>query len=277
MTEVRGRGHEVIYRTTERRDWENALAKPTDLVLVAGGDGTVGKVAPKLVGRKTPLSVLPLGTANNLARALGFSGKVEVLIRQLRDAKPRGFDVGLVRGPWGKRYVFEGVGGGLLAQYLLGPKKHTEDLSTEEEMTLHVCQLRKLLSRYQAQEWRLKVDGQELHDRFLLFEAMNIRSVGPVLNLAPAAETGDGHFDLVVAREAERDTLMDYLAVRLQGKKTPDFPLPACNCQHLRIPWEHSPIHLDDDLWREDDDEPPRSGAVEISVLKSALMIFRPD
>ena len=270
-------GHRVTYRSTKGPDWETALAKPADIILVAGGDGTVGKVARQLVGTKTPLSVLPLGTANNLARTLGFTGKVETLISQLRDGKPRGFDVGLVRGQWGERYIFEGVGGGLLAEYLGGPKRATENLSTEEEMTLHVCQLRKLLNHYQAREWKLRIDGEELHDRFLLFEAMNICSVGPVLNLAPAANTGDGHFDLVLARESERDTLMDYLAVRLRGKKAPAFPLPACNFRRLQIPWKRTPIHLDDDLWPEDNDKQSRSGEIEISVLKSALVVFRPD
>jgi diacylglycerol kinase family enzyme len=92
-------------------------------VLVAGGDGTVGKIARHLIGRKIPLSVLPLGTANNLARTLGFHPSVETLIAQLKDGESSKFDVGLARGPWGKRYFFEGAGAGLLAEYLRAPWK----------------------------------------------------------------------------------------------------------------------------------------------------------
>ena len=43
-----------------------------DAVIVAGGDGTVGKVAKRLAGTDVPLVVLPTGTANNIARSLGI-------------------------------------------------------------------------------------------------------------------------------------------------------------------------------------------------------------
>ena len=274
---LRAAGHKVAYHSTKERGWKKAIASAKGLIVVAGGDGTVGKVARELIGRKTSLSVLPLGTANNLARALGFTRPVRELIEQLDEGKGHGFDVGLVRGPWGKRYVFEGVGAGLLAEYFRLPRRDTDDLTKEEEMTWHVLRLRKLLSTYRPREWQLKLDGEELSDHFLLLEAMNIRSVGPVLNLAPKARTGDGYFDLVLARESERDRLMDYLSARLQGKKEPTFPLPARTFRRLHIRWKRLPLHLDDELWPEKDGEKVSPGEIEISVVKSALVISRPD
>jgi diacylglycerol kinase (ATP) len=88
-----------------------ALKKKIDLVLVAGGDGSVSKVACRLVAMssKVPLAVLPLGTANNFARSLGFCLSAKELIEQLNDGRCDTFDVGLARGPWGKRYFFEGA------------------------------------------------------------------------------------------------------------------------------------------------------------------------
>src|SRR6266436_32025 len=44
-----------------------ALENRPDLVVVAGGDGTVRRVASELVGRDIPLAIIPLGTFNNLA------------------------------------------------------------------------------------------------------------------------------------------------------------------------------------------------------------------
>lgn len=215
---LRDAGHKVTYRSAKSRNWKAALDQPADLIVAAGGDGTVGKVARQLIGRKTSLSVLPLGTANNLARALGFDRPVEKLIERIGKGKPRGFDMGLACGPWGRRYLFEGAGAGLLAEYLRLPKeKERNQLSKEEEMKRHVARLRRLLSKYRARKWKLRLDDDELTGRYLLFEAMNICSIGPVLNLAPGAKTGDGHFDLVLAREAERETLMNYLTARLKS------------------------------------------------------------
>ncbi len=274
---LRQNGHQVTYRSTKERKWKAALDRRADLVLIAGGDGTVGKVARQLIGRETPLSVLPLGTANNLARTLGFDRPVKKLLAQIGKGTLCGFDVGLARGPWGRRYLFEGIGGGLLAEYLrLPPMEEVEGRSREEEMQQHVTRLRKLLSRSRARKWKLQIDDEKLTDRFLLFEALNICSVGPVLNFAPEAKTNDGRFDLVLARESERETLMDYLAARLAGEKKPDFPLPVRSFKRLRIDWKRSPLHLDDELWPNDDEEKPKPGAIEIEVRPSALKVLRP-
>jgi len=104
---LRAAGHKVTYQSTRERGWKKSLANSKNLVVVAGGDGTVGKVAQRLIGHRTPLAILPTGTANNLARSLGFTDSVQESIEQLRNGQPVGFDVGVARGPWGERYFFE--------------------------------------------------------------------------------------------------------------------------------------------------------------------------
>src|SRR5438552_13522233 len=67
-------GHKAIYQSSKKKGITKALKKKIDLVLVAGGDGTVSKAARRLVAMNSevPLAVLPLGTANNFARSLGL-------------------------------------------------------------------------------------------------------------------------------------------------------------------------------------------------------------
>src|SRR5438132_2096955 len=91
-------GHQVTYQSTKKSSYKKALKKSTDLVLVAGGDGTVGKIGRELIDTGIPLSVLPLGTANNLARSLGFIASPEEIITGLAHGKRRAFDVGIARG-----------------------------------------------------------------------------------------------------------------------------------------------------------------------------------
>lgn len=181
---LREAGHKVSYQSTKERGWKGSLAAAKDLILVAGGDGTVGKVAHKLIGRTTPLAILPTGTANNLARSLGFTDSMQELINHLHFGRPAGFDVGVAQGPWGRRRFFEAAGAGLLAEYLQMPKPESRDLSREEEMKWHVVHLRKLLRSYPPFQWRLTIDGRRLGGRFLMLEAMNVCSVGPALQLA---------------------------------------------------------------------------------------------
>lgn len=72
------RGHKVELRVTERpghaveiaAEW--ATKSDTYLVVAAGGDGTIREVAEGLVGSDVPMGIIPAGTANVLARELGY-------------------------------------------------------------------------------------------------------------------------------------------------------------------------------------------------------------
>ena len=97
MAALADAGHHAIYQSTKERGFKKALKQPTDLVLAAGGDGTTAKVAYRLIDTGIPFSVLPLGTANNLARALGFVTSPEEIIARLEGGKKRAFDVVLLR------------------------------------------------------------------------------------------------------------------------------------------------------------------------------------
>ena len=248
-------GHHATYQSTKEPGFKKALKQPADLVLAAGGDGTIGKVAFRLIDSGIPLGVLPLGTANNLARALGFVVSPEEIIARLEGGKKQVFDVGLATGPWGDRYFFEGVGGGLLADYVRAAKKEekrngkAEKLSKEQQMARHGALLRRMLHDYPARQWKIEIDGKDISGRYILWEAMNIRSVGPALHLAPRAETRDGRFDFVCARAADRALLMEHFDARVAGKKSKS-PLPTRRFRDLRIVWKGSTIHLDDELWR---------------------------
>ncbi len=71
---VIGAGHKLVHVAERHHDPESLLDVPADLVVAAGGDGTVGAAARALAGSGVPLGVMPLGTANNVARSLGIHG-----------------------------------------------------------------------------------------------------------------------------------------------------------------------------------------------------------
>src|SRR5689334_16376550 len=56
---VRAQGHEVRYCSTGDHGVDRMVADPGELVLVAGGDGTVAEACRRLVGRHVPLAILP--------------------------------------------------------------------------------------------------------------------------------------------------------------------------------------------------------------------------
>src|SRR5690349_16136093 len=113
---IAGAGHEVAYRSASNEDLARTLSEPADVIAVAGGDGTIGRVAKRLAGTAIPLAVLPMGTANNISHTLGIAERpLEQLIAGWNRAKIRRLDVGLARGPWGNRRFIEGLGVGVFA------------------------------------------------------------------------------------------------------------------------------------------------------------------
>lgn len=74
------------------------FADKIDLVIAGGGDGTISTLLPALRETRLPLGVLPLGTANNLARNLGVPLDLEEACRSLATSAIRMIDLGIVNG-----------------------------------------------------------------------------------------------------------------------------------------------------------------------------------
>ena len=130
-----------------------------------------------------------------------------------------------------------------------------------------------MLDDYPVRHWKIEIDGKDISDRYILWEAMNIHSVGPALYLAPFAATKDGRFDFVCARAADRALLREHFDARVAGKKSKS-PLPTRRFRKLRIVWKGATIHLDDELWPKKKKK-KSSGEIKITVKPSALIILQ--
>lgn len=75
-----------------------ALASEADVVVAAGGDGTATALAGSLVGSNKTLAILPLGTANLMARDLAVPLDIEEALAAMATMEPRSIDVGEVNG-----------------------------------------------------------------------------------------------------------------------------------------------------------------------------------
>jgi diacylglycerol kinase family enzyme len=76
---------------------KQALAQGADVVMAAGGDGTVRAVAESLRGTDVPLALLPAGTGNVLARNLGFAlGNLDHSVETAFTGTARAIDLGMV-------------------------------------------------------------------------------------------------------------------------------------------------------------------------------------
>ena len=239
-------GHDVRYRSTKEDGWKRALKKSADLIAIAGGDGTVGKVARRVMGRGVPLGVLPSGTANNIARSLGLIDKpFEHIVRGWEKPRRIRLDVGVVIAPWGKRYFVEGIGAGLFASALAKPASKIKHSKKPVEGALE--RLKRMTKDAAPLELHAKLDGEDISGRYLMLEAVNLRYVGPNLHLAHDSRAGDGRFDVVLVSESERDRLRYYLD-HWQDDRERIAILPTKRGRCLQIEWTGFPLHIDDKL-----------------------------
>jgi diacylglycerol kinase (ATP) len=271
-------GHQAFYQSIEQRGWKEAFKKPVDLVIAAGGDGTVHKTAWQIIDSGLPLAILPLGTANNLACSLGFTESVDEIFQSLHCGKSRPFDVGVARSGSQTDYFLEAAGGGLFADYFPAAKANeTKGASPEEELKAHLSLLRKLALDYRARPWKMSIDGKDISGRYILWGAMNIRSAGPAFHLAPKARTDDGRLDFVAVREQERQIFIKHVDTHLAGRKE-RVPLTPRKFRELKITLPSGAMHLDGEPGpsKKKNNEKAR-GKVEITVKRAALLIWQPQ
>jgi diacylglycerol kinase family enzyme len=265
---IRAAGHEVRYQSTTQKRWDAVLDEPVDIVAVCGGDGTIVRVAERLVDRNIPVAVLPGGTANNVARSLGIVGESwDRLVSSWSEARRMKLDAAIAKGPWGERCVFEGIGAGLFAWTIpeADASETMESLDRRDAKVAYALQmLKERLDRSPAIPIRATLDEQDISGDYVLFEAMNLPFVGPNLFLAPESEPGDGCLDVVLVTHAERDRLQHYLAC-WQEEKPRLAVLPSHRGRHLRLEWTGFDLHIDDEVWPGEGESPER-GMIDLRI-----------
>ena len=235
---IRAAGHEVEVRETKKKGIGRALRDPGELVAVAGGDGTVGRAMKLLAGTEVTMTILPTGTANNIATSLGLRGEPERLAKSWDKLKVRKVDVGRVTGPWGESRFVESVGIGLLGE-LIHPEVGDDIESTDEART----EARRLARTLPAPFRRVELDGEDRSANYLLLEAMNIRCAGPKLWLADHARVGDGKLEIVRAVESDRQALVALADAFGTSRAT----LSTQQAKRLRLWCEAEELHVDDE------------------------------
>ena len=250
LARLRAAGHDADYSTTEAASLSRALESAPDVVLAAGGDGTVGAVARLMATRaeRIALAILPIGTANNIARSLGVHGSVDEIVDGLDSPVRRKLDVGTARAPWGTARFVESAGVGVFAAMLRDAERDDAGSTAPIDTADRGARVRRMMDDAHARHWRIDGDGEDLSGDYLFAIAMNIASVGPALALAPAADPGDGRLDLLLVREDDRSALGAYFDSVARGEE-PTLTIPTRRVNRLRLEWSGTHGHVDDRLW----------------------------
>jgi len=248
-------GHEYTYASTDEADWKDFHQNKRDAFLVAGGDGTVRKLAVELLKnqiiQRKPILLLPLGTANNIAETLSIS--IENVSSHLNlSGKIKKFDCGFIEGLDKDTYFVEGLGFGIFPALIEEMENlKLKNVSPDEELRQTLETMLSLAKNFKAKKAKIKIDGMKIKGSFLLLELLNIQTIGPNLKLAPKADPGDSYLELVMIPEEGRDELVNFLEKIIAGKSEHadlDTFIKTIRVKSVKMKWKGTEIHVDDDI-----------------------------
>lgn len=275
---LRGLDFDAEYHVTHsEKDLTTALEQPGDLVVVAGGDGTVRAAVSTILNRpnKVPaLALIPLGTSNNIARSMGLTDYAPLdIVRSLSTSHRIPFDVGLARGPWGERLFLESFGIGMLADLLErydpdAPKSVLRGVAAVTGATLfrHAvsCQVEGL-------------NEAPLHADCLILEVVNTPTISNGVRLAPEASPSSGVLQLVIVEGVGSGSVAADLVALAAGQLERRKNVISQPVTRIRIVWDGTPVHLDTEIWPSEHTAlKAETSIVDIEVRPGALEIWVP-
>lgn len=189
-----------------------AVERGYDMIVAAGGDGTINEVVNGMAEQdyRPKLGVIPVGTTNDFARALGIPRNIIKAVDIILDEYSMPLDIGKVN----DQYFINIAGGGKLTELTY------EVPSKLKTMIGHMAYYVKgieMLPSVKSTSVRLEYDGNVLEDDIMLFLVSNTNSVGGFEKLAPDAKLDDGYFDLLILKKTNLAEFVRLATLALKG------------------------------------------------------------
>jgi len=248
-----------------RKSARDAAKAGEALVIVAGGDGTIEKVAAQLVGSETTLGILPLGTMNNLARALGVPLDLEDACALLGMGTDRKIDVGCinVKAKRHLKYFLETAGLGLSAiAFPMGQGMRKGGWGALPRA------LRKIMGYKIAPVTVELDDGQVIHANSQVVTVSNAPLTGMNFLIAPDAKMDDGWLDVAIYDEMSKADLASYLWDAHNGQVSTSPKIKKYKSRHVIIsPDGSTPVVSDKDAL-------PEQTTLDIKIIPQSLRVI---
>ena len=231
-----------------------------DLVIAAGGDGTVNETASGLIHTDTALGILPLGSGNGLGRHLQIPTNISKSIQSLSESDIMKIDVCMAN----DRPFFNVAGVGYDALV-------AHDFASREGRGLltYIISVLRLWFKYQPRKYKIKTQQGSFKRRALMISVANGSQFGNNAWIAPSARLDDGLMDVCLLSKFN-SLLAPMVAYQLFNKTIEDSKyLEHFRTAEFQIKQKSKIAHLDG--------EPFKLGKkIHFKVLPKALNILAP-
>jgi len=225
-----------------------------DAVVAVGGDGTAHEVVNGVAESEAAFGLIPMGTGNDLALALGVPGDPGAALdliasRETRRIDLARFDDGLHRPQGSDRpavhWFANSLGLGFEAQVTIESRK----VKLLRGFPVYLWAVARALGGLRCPELRITADGRVLEGRQLLLCIGNGPRVGGGFWLTPDARNDDGWLDLCIVEAMGRGNVMRRLPRALKGTHTGESWVTMLRAREIRIESpEGFPFHADGEV-----------------------------
>lgn len=208
-----------VWHTTEEDPGKELAKKAADegaeLVIAAGGDGTIHAVAGGLIGTKSTLGIIATGTMNNLARSLQISEEIRQACQVIAQGDIKQVDVGQING-----HVFLEVAGIGLDAALFPAAEEIKTAGVLSTMRGVVGGLFKLFT-FRPTRMKITFDDHKSRSYHAIQVTIcNSPSYGAHLQVAPEALMDDGLLDVVIYKNFSKLEYIRHAISISQGRRT---------------------------------------------------------
>ncbi|MCM3715490.1 diacylglycerol kinase [Halalkalibacter oceani] len=218
LDRLEGAGYETSAHATTGEGCAKRAARKAgengyDLVVAAGGDGTMFEVVNGLADleERPLLGLIPAGTTNDFARALGIPRDIEKACDVLAGEHIEPIDVGRID----DRYFINIAAGGTLTELTYEvPSKLKTAIG---QLAYYIKGIEKL-PQIAPTNVRIEYDGKLYEGEIMIFLVSNTNSVGGFEKLAPDASLQDGMFDFIIVEKLSFPDLLRLATLTLRGE-----------------------------------------------------------
>lgn len=254
--------HATIGMEDATRAASEAVERGFDIIIAAGGDGTLNEVVNGMAEKshRPSLGILPLGTTNDFARALGIPKKWEEACDLITSQNTKMIDIGKVN----QRYFINIAGGGSLTELTYEvPSKLKTILG---QLAYYMKGLEKLPYLHPIE---LMVESEEmnLREKAMLFLVSNSNSVGGMERLVPDASLNDGYLDVLILKKCNLAEFVRVASLALRGEHINDSHVIYFKTKQIKVTSpDYTQLNLDGEF----------GGTLpcNFSILPSHLSIF---
>ena len=180
-----------------------------DIIVAAGGDGTINEVVQGIGKASVMLGIIPIGSGNGLARHLGIPLEPEKALKLLNHLNTKTIDIASING-----YPFASIAGlGFDARVANKYRK-----LKKRGFYGYFRVVTKEFFRYREREYTLTFNDQQITRKALLLSIANSNQFGYNTIIAPTAEPDDGVLDVVIMKKFPIGEIPRMIGLLFTGK-----------------------------------------------------------